>query len=181
MERVGINRTRIGLLGIAQRMGAEIELRDEAETHGGEPIATLLARSSELVGVEVGGREVPLAIDELPLIALLGCFARGETIVRDAAELRLKESDRIEAVVEGLRGLGADIEALADGFAVRGNEEGLRGGMLDSRGDHRMAMLGATAGLASREGVEVVGMEAAGVSYPRFETDLAHLTATEGS
>ena len=90
-------------------------------------------------------------------MALLGCFAEGDTVVRDAAELRLKESDRITAVVEGLRGLGADIEATADGFAVTGTG-GLRGGVLDARGDHRLAMLGAVAGLASREGVEVVGM-----------------------
>ena len=100
--------------------------------------------------------EVPLAIDELPLVALLGCFAEGETIVRGAQELRLKESDRIAGVVDGLRGLGADIEATDDGFAVRGpGSGGLRGGVLDARGDHRMAMMGAVAGLASREGVEV--------------------------
>ena len=118
--------------------------------------------------------EVPLAIDELPLVALLGCFAEGETVVRGAQELRLKESDRIATVVDGLRGLGADIEATADGFAVRGTG-GLRGGALDAHGDHRLAMLGAVAGLASRDGVEVIGMEAAAVSYPGFERDLAAL------
>ena len=115
--------------------------------------------------------EVPLAIDELPLVALLGCFAEGETIVRGAQELRVKESDRIAGVVEGLRGLGAEIEATetASSCAARG---GLRGGTIDARGDHRMAMMGAVAGLASREGVEVLGMEAAAVSYPRFVEDL---------
>ena len=118
--------------------------------------------------------EVPLAIDELPLVALLGCFAEGETVVTGAQELRLKETDRITTVVEGLRGLGADIEATPDGFAVRGTG-GLRGGTIDSHGDHRLAMMGAVAGLASREGVEVVGMEAAAVSYPRFLDDLATL------
>ena len=97
---------------------------------------------------------MPLAIDELPLVALLGCFAEGRTVVSGAGELRHKESDRIAAVVEGLRGIGAEIEAPEDGFAVRGTG-GLRGGTLDARGDHRMAMLGAVAGLASREGVEV--------------------------
>jgi 3-phosphoshikimate 1-carboxyvinyltransferase len=91
--------------------------------------------------------------------------------VRGAAELRVKESDRIATVVDGLRGLGADIEAAEDGFAVRGTG-GLRGGTIESHGDHRLAMLGAVAGLASREGVEVVGMEAAAVSYPRFSADL---------
>src|SRR5207249_3122880 len=111
-----------------------------------------------------------------PLVALLGCFAEGETVVSGAQELRLKESDRITTVVEGLRGLGADIEAGPDGFAVRGTG-GLRGGVLDAHGDHRLAMMGAVAGLASREGVEVVGMEAAGVSYPAFVEDLAELVA----
>ena len=117
---------------------------------------------------------MPLAIDELPLVALLGCFAEGETVVRGAAELRLKESDRIATVVDGLRGLGADIEATEDGFAVRGTG-GLRGGTMEAHGDHRLAMLGAVAGLASREGVEVVGMEAAAVSYPGFTADLERL------
>jgi 3-phosphoshikimate 1-carboxyvinyltransferase len=94
--------------------------------------------------------------------------------VRGAQELRLKESDRITDVVDGLRGLGADIEAAEDGFAVRGTG-GLRGGVLDACGDHRMAMMGAVAGLASREGVQVVGVEVAAVSYPGFVTDLAGL------
>jgi len=107
-------------------------------------------------------------------VGLLGCFAEGETVVRGAGELRHKESDRIAGVVDGLRGLGADIEATEDGFAVRG-AGGLRGGRLEARGDHRMAMLGAVAGLASWEGVEVVGMEAADVSYPGFEADLKAL------
>src|SRR5204863_9272912 len=112
--------------------------------------------------------------DELPLVALLGCFAEGETVVRGAEELRHKESDRIETVVGGLRGLGADIEATPDGFVVRGTG-GLRGGVIQAHGDHRLAMLGAVAGLASREGVEVDGIEAAAVSYPGFEADLSTL------
>jgi 3-phosphoshikimate 1-carboxyvinyltransferase len=118
---------------------------------------------------------VPLAIDELPLVALLGCFAEGTTIVSGAEELRHKESDRIATVVDGLRGLGAEIEAREDGFTVTGTG-GLRGGRLDAHGDHRLAMLGAIAGLASREGVDVEGMESAAVSYPGFETDLRALT-----
>jgi 3-phosphoshikimate 1-carboxyvinyltransferase len=129
-----------------------------------------------LEGTVVEPHEVPLAIDELPLVALLGCFAEGETIVRGAAELRVKESDRIAAVVGGLSGLGADIEASEDGFAVRGGG-GLRGGTIDAGGDHRMAMMGAVAGLASREGVEVRGMEAAEISYPGFVEDLAGLVS----
>jgi len=108
-------------------------------------------------------------------VALLGAHAEGETAVRGAEELRLKESDRIAGVVDGLRGLGADIDSTADGFTVRGDGSPLRGGTIDAQGDHRMAMLGAVAGLASVEGVEVVGMDAASVSYPGFEQDLRRL------
>jgi 3-phosphoshikimate 1-carboxyvinyltransferase len=139
-----------------------------------EPIAELDVRNAPIVATEVAADEVPLAIDELPLVALLGCFAEGETVVRGAAELRVKESDRIATVVDGLRGLGAEIEALPDGFAVRGTGR-LRGGRLDAHGDHRLALLGAVAGLASVDGVEVVGMEAAAVSYPTFTADVAAL------
>jgi 3-phosphoshikimate 1-carboxyvinyltransferase len=129
-----------------------------------------------LEGTRVDAEEVPLAIDELPLVALLGCFAEGETEVRGAGELRVKESNRIEALVDGLRGLGATIESTPEGFVVQGTG-GLRGGRLDARGDHRLALLGAVAGLASAEGVEVIGMDAAEVSYPRFSDDLARLAA----
>ena len=173
VEGVGLNPTRIGLLGILHRMGAGVEVEEEAAS-GGEPRGAIVARHGPLRGTRVGGAEVPRAIDELPLVALLGCFADGETVVEGAAELRHKESDRIAAVVEGLRELGAEIEERDDGFAVHGTGE-LRGGTLDARGDHRLAMLGAVAGLASRHGVEVSGTEAAAVSYPRFESDLESL------
>ena len=125
-------------------------------------------------GTVVEAEEVPLAIDELPLVGLLGCFADGETIVRGAGELRLKESDRIATVVDGLRALGGQIEPTEDGFVVTGTG-GLPGGRLEAHGDHRLAMMGAVAGLASRDGVEVLGMHAAGVSYPGFIGDLAGL------
>ena len=178
LEDVGVNWTRVGFLRIAQRMGAVVvgPLEEPPGRHPGdaEPIAELDVRDSALGATVVEAEEVPLAIDELPLVALLGCFAEGETIVRGAAELRLKETDRIATVVDGLRGLGADIEAAEDGFVVRGTG-GLRGGTMEAHGDHRLAMLGAVAGLASREGVEVVGMEAAAVSYPGFTADLERL------
>jgi 3-phosphoshikimate 1-carboxyvinyltransferase len=174
LEGVGINPGRIGLLGILTRMGAALEISETAAA-GREPVATIVARSGPLQGARVSAGEVPLAIDELPLVALLGCFAGGETVVSGAAELRHKESDRIATVVDGLRGLGAEIEATEDGFAVSGGG-GLRGGSLDAHGDHRLAMLGAIAGLCSREGVEVEGFESAAVSYPGFEADLAKLT-----
>jgi len=170
---VGLNPTRVGLLGILNRMGAAIEV-EEDPTAGVEPRGAVVARHGALGGARVHPDEVPVAIDELPLVALLGCFAEGRTVVGGAEELRLKESDRIASVVEGLRSLGAEIEATNDGFAVAGTG-GLRGGTLDSRGDHRLAMLGAVAGLASDEGVEVMGMDAVAVSYPRFARDLASL------
>ncbi|HEY2181924.1 MAG TPA: 3-phosphoshikimate 1-carboxyvinyltransferase [Solirubrobacteraceae bacterium] len=174
---VGVNWTRTGFLRIVRRMQGIVigDLEEETgELSPREPVSDLDVAHGVLEGTVVEADEVPLAIDELPLVALLGCFAEGETIVRGAHELRVKESDRIAGVVEGLRGLGAEIEATDDGFAVRGTG-GLRGGSIDARGDHRMAMLGAVAGLASREGVEVIGMEAATVSYPGFVEDLATL------
>jgi len=176
---VGVNWTRSGFLRIVRRMRG-IVLGDLEEQSGElrreEPVSDLDVAAGALEGTTVEPDEVPLAIDELPLVALLGCFAEGETVVRGAQELRLKESDRIADVVAGLRGLGADIEAADDGFAVRGaGPGGLRGGVLDAHGDHRLAMMGAVAGLASREGVEVLGVEAAAVSYPGFVEDLAML------
>jgi 3-phosphoshikimate 1-carboxyvinyltransferase len=177
VEGVGVNWTRRGFLRVLDRMGAIVVGDVEPEgtaPHPDEPVADLDVTAGPLEGTTVEAEEVPLAIDELPLIALLGAFADGETVVRGAAELRVKESDRIAGVVDGLRGLGADIEPTADGFAVRGTG-GLRGGTIDARGDHRLAMLGAVAGLASQEGVEVVGMDAAAVSYPGFPDDLAAL------
>ena len=172
------NWTRTGFIRIAERMGAvvigDLEKPLNGQIPHDEPVCELDVASGPLVGTVVEPHEVPLAIDELPLVALLGCFAEGETVVTGAQELKLKESDRIATVVDGLRGLGATIEATDDGFVVTGTG-GLRGGTLHAHGDHRLAMLGAVAGLASREGVEVVGMDAAAVSYPRFERDLATL------
>ncbi len=178
VENMAANWTRVGFYRILERMGGIVV--GPLEQAGGpltadEPVCELDISHGPLVGTTVEADEVPLAIDELPLVALLGCFAEGETAVEGAQELRLKESDRIATVVDGLRGLGADIEATADGFVVRGTG-GLRGGTLPAHGDHRLAMLGAVAGLASQQGVEVDGIEAAAVSYPGFVDDLASLT-----
>lgn len=173
LSRVGLNPTRTGLLSILERMGARIEVEPDGE-RGGEPSGRLRVRASKLHGTEVSGGDVPLAIDELPLVALAACFAEGETTIRDAAELRRKESDRIATASEALTVLGASVETSEDGMRIEGGG-GLRGGAIDSHGDHRIAMLGAIAGLASREGVEVTGMDAAAVSYPGFEADLASL------
>jgi 3-phosphoshikimate 1-carboxyvinyltransferase len=179
LRDVGVNWTRAGFLDVLERMGAIVITEREpagAPLRPEEPVAELDVAAGPLRGTVVEGEEVPLVIDELPLVALLGCFAEGDTVVRGAAELRLKETDRIAAVVDGLRALGARIEGTFDGFAVQGSPDGLRGGVLDARGDHRLAMLGAVAGLASREGVEVVGMDVAAVSYPRFVEDLGALS-----
>jgi 3-phosphoshikimate 1-carboxyvinyltransferase len=178
LEGVGVNWTRAGFLRILQRMGAIVvgEVEEPGAFSAHEPVCDLDVSYGPIEATTVDADEVPLAIDELPLVALLGCFAEGETVVRGAAELRVKESDRIATVVDGLRGLGADIEALEDGFAVRGQGR-LRGGRIDAHGDHRLALLGAVAGLASEEGVEVVGMDAAEVSYPGFADDIAVLAA----
>jgi 3-phosphoshikimate 1-carboxyvinyltransferase len=178
IEGMAANWTRVGFFRILQRMGAAVE--GALEERGGgavdaEPVCAVAVAHGPLRATTVTAEEVPLAIDELPLVALLGCFAEGETVVQGAQELRVKESDRIATVVDGLRRLGADIEATEDGFAVRGTG-GLRGGVLHAHGDHRLAMLGAVAGSASREGVEVDGMEAAAVSYPGFVADLRGLT-----
>jgi 3-phosphoshikimate 1-carboxyvinyltransferase len=176
LQDVGVNWTRTGFLRILERMGAIILGDTEAvgEMTGEEPACDLDVSHGPLEGTTVEPHEVPLAIDELPLVALVGCFAEGETTVRGATELRLKESDRIATVVESLRGLGADIDATPDGFVVRGTGS-LRGGRLRSHGDHRLALLGAVAGLASQEGVRVEGMEASEVSYPGFADDLKAL------
>jgi 3-phosphoshikimate 1-carboxyvinyltransferase len=173
LREVGLNPTRVGLLGILNRMGARIEVEESPPLHG-EPRGTVTARYSPLRATHVAAGEVPLAIDELPLVALAGAFAEGETVVRGAAELRYKESDRVESVVDAIRAMGGEAEAFEDGFAVRGTG-GLRGGTVASRGDHRLAMIGAIGGIASRDGVEVEGMDAAGVSYPGFESDLRAL------
>ena len=173
LERVGLNPTRTGLLTILERMGAEIEVTPGGE-EGGEPIGDLRILASALRATEVGGAEVPLAIDELPLVALAACFAEGTTTIRDATELRRKESDRIATVTTALNALGGEVEATEDGMVITGTG-GLRGGTIDSHGDHRIAMLGAVAGLASTAGVEVRGMDVAAVSYPGFEVDLASL------
>jgi 3-phosphoshikimate 1-carboxyvinyltransferase len=174
---MALNWTRTGFLRIAERMGAVIlgDLEEPGTLTDEEPVGEIDIAAAPLEATEVEPAEVPLAIDELTLVALLGAFADGETVVRGAEELRVKESDRIAGVVEGLRGLGADIEELPDGFVVRGDGSPLRGGTIDAKGDHRMAMLGAVAGLASTEGVEVVGMEASGISYPGFERDIGAL------
>lgn len=175
LEGVNVNETRTGILDILSAMGASIELMEERSS-GGEPVADIVVRSSQLRGTVVSGALALRAIDELPLVAVLACFAEGDTMVRDAQELRVKESDRVEAAVEVMSRMGARITAHPDGFTVHGPVS-LHGARVDGRGDHRIGMLGAIAGsLASGE--TRVENDAVGVSYPNFWHDLAH--AAEG-
>ena len=164
---VGLNPRRTGLLDVLERMGARVAIYNRRLV-GGEPAGDVEMRTSELVGATVSPAEVPSLIDELPLLALAACQAHGDTVVRGAGELRLKESDRIDGVVEELRRIGGHIRANRDGFRVRGVPTRLRGGIVDSRGDHRLAMLGAVAGVSSQEGVELRGPDAVGTSFPGF-------------
>jgi 3-phosphoshikimate 1-carboxyvinyltransferase len=164
---VGLNPRRTGLLDVLERMGARIAIYNRRPI-GGEPAGDVELRSSDLVGATIAPSEVPALIDELPLLAVAACHARGETLVRGAGELRAKESDRIEAVADDLRRLGGHIRATRDGFRIKGVPTRLRGGLLDSRGDHRLAMLGAVAGVSSRDGVELRNADAVQTSFPGF-------------
>jgi 3-phosphoshikimate 1-carboxyvinyltransferase len=174
---VNLNPRRTGLLAILERMGARITVYNRHEV-GGEPAGDLEVHSAPLVGTTVGPEEVPVAIDELPLFALAAACARGESVLRGAAELRAKESDRIDATVDALRALGVRARATDDGLRVTGVPARLRGGRIASRGDHRLAMLGAVAGLASREGVRLDGADAVTVSFPGFFEMLEELRRT---
>lgn len=176
LEGVGLNPLRTGLLPVMRRMGADIAV-EEGEPMAGEPCGTLVVRRADaLRGTVVEPAEVPALVDELPLVGLLGAMAHGTTEVRGAAELRVGERDRIAAVVDALRAMGVDAAEREDGFRVTGTGA-IPGGELASRHDHRFAMLGAVAGLASTDGVAVHGFEACQGSYPGFARDLAALGA----
>ncbi|TET94654.1 MAG: 3-phosphoshikimate 1-carboxyvinyltransferase [Dehalococcoidia bacterium] len=170
LEGVGVNPTRSGVLDALRLMDADIGLEEE-RAWGPEPVADITVRSSRLRGAVIEGDLVPRAIDELPLIALAACFARGETVIRDAAELRVKESDRIRATARELRRLGADIEELPDGLRIR-PAGGLRGATVSSHGDHRLAIMLGLAGALARGGTVVRNAGAVAVSYPWFWRDL---------
>lgn len=173
---VNLNPGRTGLLGVLQRMGADVTVEAGPDV-AGEPCGDILVRrASMLHATEVTADEVPSMVDEVPLVGLLGALAAGTTTVSGAGELRVKESDRIATVVELLRAVGADADEREDGFVVRG-QMSIAGGEVHSHGDHRLAMLGALAGLVSEQGVTVHGMEAAAVSYPGFTDDMLALGA----
>ena len=164
---VGLNPRRAGLLDVLERMGARVAIYNRRPI-GGEPAGDVELRASELVGATVSAADVPMLVDELPLLAVAACHARGDTVVHGASELRYKESNRLDAIVEELRRIGGHARATSDGFRIKGVPARLRGGVVESRGDHRLAMLGAVAGVASREGVELRGAEAVETSFPGF-------------
>jgi 3-phosphoshikimate 1-carboxyvinyltransferase len=164
---VGLNPRRTGLLEVLERMGAKVAVYNRRPI-GGEPAGDVEVRASDLVGATITAEEVPALVDELALLAVVASHARGETVVRGASELRVKESDRLEAIVEELRRIGGHARATRDGFRVKGVPARLRGGVVDARGDHRLAMFGAVAGVASREGVELRGADVVGTSFPGF-------------
>jgi 3-phosphoshikimate 1-carboxyvinyltransferase len=171
---VGLNPSRTGLLTILQRMGAHIELENERDV-AGEPVADLVSwPSPHLHATTVEEDLVALSIDEVPLVALLGLFAEGETVVKGASELRAKESDRLAVVADGLSVLGGHIDATADGWRIRKSR--LRAGRVDSDGDHRMAMLFALAGTLGA-GAEIAGADSVAISYPSFWSDLENLSS----
>ncbi|MDI3327337.1 MAG: 3-phosphoshikimate 1-carboxyvinyltransferase [Alicyclobacillaceae bacterium] len=175
LEDVGVNPTRTGLLDVLWAMGANLAAEQGGE-QAGEPVARLIARSGPLRGVRVGGELIPRLIDEIPILAVAAAFAEGVTEIRDAAELRVKETDRIRTVAEELRKFGADVGELEDGLVIRGGSR-LRGARCHSHGDHRIAMAMAVAGLAAEGETVVEGWEAADVSFPGFAGLLEDLGA----
>ncbi len=178
---VGLNPSRTGIIDALQAMGAgaSLQLLDE-RTEGGEPVADVLVTPGDLRGTEIGGDMIPRILDEVPILAVAACFASGETVIRDAAELRVKESDRIATTVAELSRLGADIEAREDGMVIRGTGQ-LTGAACQSHGDHRLAMAMAVCGLLANGETEVHGAADASVSYPSFWEDLDTLANNSGS
>lgn len=177
IRNVNLNPTRIGLLHILRRMGAAIEVEERALD--GEPVGNLYVRSADLQATQVGGGEIPLTIDELPILALAATQAHGETVIRDAAELRVKETDRIAQVCQILRAFGAEVEELPDGMVIRGPRS-LSGAHLSSRGDHRLGMLIAVAGLIAKGETRLEEEECIADSFPGFFPILAALGAKVG-
>jgi 3-phosphoshikimate 1-carboxyvinyltransferase len=162
----GINPTRTGIIDILLAMGARVKI-DNERLEAGEPLADIVVESSELKGIEVGGDIIPRLIDEIPVLAVAGCVARGKTVIRDAGELRVKESDRIATVVSELSRLGAKIEPLPDGMVIYGGSS-LSGTEVDSHLDHRLAMSLAVAGLIATGETTIKNAQVAQISYPAF-------------
>ena len=174
IKNVGINPTRAGLIKVCEAMGADLTLLNE--NHGNaEPTADLLVRTSSLKACTIEGDIIPTLIDELPTIAMMACFAEGTTVIRDAAELKVKESNRIAIMVENLRAMGADVEETEDGMIIHGGKP-LHGAVIDSHKDHRIAMTFAVAALAAEGETEIFDADCVNISYPAFYEELERLT-----
>jgi len=174
VKNCGINPTRTGIIDVLLAMGAKLKIKHE-RVEAGEPLADIVVESSDLKGVEIGGSIIPRLIDEIPVIAVAACAARGKTVIRDAAELRLKESDRIATVSEELSRLGAGIELLPDGMVIHGGKS-LVGREVDTHFDHRLAMSLAIASLVAKGRTIINHAQAVQMSYPAFWQDLQNLT-----
>ena len=174
IENVGINPTRDGMIRVCQAMGGDIRLENIREVCG-EPVADLIVRHSTLHGTVIEGDIIPTLIDEIPIIAVMAAFANGQTIIRDAAELKVKESDRIAVMVENLSAMGVDIVGTDDGMIINGGKTP-QGALIQSHLDHRIAMSFAVAALASDGETEIVGSDCVNISYPTFYNDLFRLT-----
>jgi 3-phosphoshikimate 1-carboxyvinyltransferase len=156
-------------------MGADLSMENERMVNG-EPVAELKIQSSRLAGIKIGGELVPRVIDEIPLIAVAASVAQGKTVIRDAQELRVKETDRIRATVKELSKMGADVEELPDGMVIRGKKK-LRGATCDSHGDHRLAMMLGVASLVAEGETRIDNAEVVNISYPKFWLDLKRLSS----
>lgn len=174
LKNVGINPTRDGILRVVEAMGADIT-RENIHTVSGELVCDLIVKADSLHGTTISGELIPTLIDEIPVIAVLACFAEGETIIRDAQELKVKESNRIDTVVEGLRAMGADATATDDGMIIRGGVP-LHGAVIDSHLDHRIAMSFAVAGLMCEEPTTILNADSVVISYPDFYESLRKIS-----
>ena len=173
IRNVGTNPTRDGILRVCKEMGADLTILNE-NAGSGEPTADILVKTSSLHGITIGGAIIPTLIDELPMIAAMACFAEGETVIKDATELKVKESNRLEVMVRNLSAMGADVTETEDGMIIRGGKP-LHGAVIDSRLDHRIAMTFAVTGLCADGETEILGAECVNISYPAFYRDLKKL------
>ena len=173
IQKCSTNSSRTALLEIMRLMGADVVVNNQHDDL--EPYADIHVKSSDLTGIQIPDHYIPNMIDELPLVAILACHAKGKTVVRNASELRVKETDRIAILCEILRNLGVSIKEYEDGFEVEGPQT-IRGGIADSHNDHRMAMLGGICGILSQEGVKIERAECCSVSFPNFFEKLKEIT-----
>lgn len=175
IKNVGINPTRAGIIQVCRGMGADLQLLNQS-TGSGEPTADILVRHGNLHGTEIGGAIIPTLIDELPMIAAMACMAEGETVIRDASELKVKESNRIAVMAESLGAMGADITETEDGMIIRGGKP-LHGAVIHSHKDHRIAMTFAVAALCADGTTSIKDADCVNISYPGFYQDLQRLMA----